>query len=91
MERQLRAVVRGYVQGVGYRVFAFRAARRLGVTGWVKNRPDGAVEVVAEGDEPTLRELVSELERGPSEAEVSHVDTAWGAAENTFAEFEIRG
>src|SRR5437867_4280165 len=62
MERQLHAVVRGYVQGVGYRVFALREAQRLGLTGWVRNRPDGAVEVMAEGAEEALQRFLPRLE-----------------------------
>jgi acylphosphatase len=88
--RRIGAVVRGYVQGVGYRLFALREAQRLGLTGWTRNRPDGAVEVVAEGTEEALRQFIGRLERGPAEAEVAHVDVQWGAGEGAFAGFEIR-
>jgi acylphosphatase len=91
MERkQVHAVVRGYVQGVGYRVFAQREARRLSLRGWVRNRPDGAVEVTAEGDEEALRQYVSRLDQGPAEAEVAHVELRWGPAAGEFSGFEIR-
>jgi acylphosphatase len=88
--RRLEAVVRGYVQGVGYRLFALREAQRLGLTGWARNRADGAVEVVAEGEEEALRQYLGRLEQGPSEAEVAHVDVQWGQAEGGFGEFGIR-
>jgi acylphosphatase len=87
---RVSAVVRGYVQGVGYRLFALREAQRLGLIGWTRNRPDGAVEVVAEGEEPSLRQYLVRLEQGPSEAEVAHVDVQWGPAEGGLAEFGIR-
>lgn len=65
--------VSGRVQGVGYRYFVLRAAERLSVSGYARNLPDGAVEVVAEGDERALAALEEELGRGPSFARVEHV------------------
>lgn len=87
---RVSAVIRGYVQGVGYRIFALREAQRRGLTGWTRNRPDGAVEVVAEGEAEMLREYLARLEQGPSEAEVAHVDVQWGPAEGAGTEFTIR-
>lgn len=55
--KQLHMVVRGRVQGVFFRASAQREARRLGVCGWVRNRPDGALEIVAEGEEAAVRDL----------------------------------
>ena len=49
-----RAVVRGRVQGVGYRLFALRGAQQLGLNGWVRNLPDGSVETFAEGEEAAM-------------------------------------
>jgi acylphosphatase len=87
---RVSAVVRGYVQGVGYRIFALREAQRRDLTGWTRNRPDGAVEVVAEGEAGVLRQYLARLEQGPSEAEVLHVDAQWGPAEGGWTEFVIR-
>jgi acylphosphatase len=87
---RVSAVVRGYVQGVGYRLFALREAQRLGLTGWTRNRADGAVEVVAEGEQDALRQYLARLEQGPSEAEVAHVDVQWQAAAGEFDQFQIR-
>jgi acylphosphatase len=87
--RRLEAVVRGYVQGVGYRAFAAREARSLGVIGMVGNEPDGSVCVIAEGEEGALREFIARLERGPSEAEVSHVDVQWRTPTGEFPAFRI--
>lgn len=70
----LRVLVRGRVQGVGYRWFVRERARELGVRGWVRNRRDGAVEVEAEGDLARLEELRRLLAKGPAGAVVSSVD-----------------
>ncbi len=87
---QVRAVVRGIVQGVGYRFFVRRQAAALGVRGYVRNLPDGAVEVVAEGDRHSLDQLLRALERGPSGAEVDDVRTEWSAGGSAFSGFQIR-
>lgn len=55
----------GYVQGVGFRYRAYHAARGLGLSGWVKNRSDGTVELEAEGTEDAIAELVAVMERHP--------------------------
>ena len=68
-----RFYVSGMVQGVGFRFFAQRAAERLGVGGYVKNLPDGRVEVYAIGQGEQLRSLRAELERGPRAASISGV------------------
>jgi acylphosphatase len=70
----LHALVRGRVQGVGFRWFVRERARELGIRGWVRNRGDGAVEVEAEGDAGTLEQLRHCLWKGPSGAHVSAVD-----------------
>ena len=68
-----RFLISGMVQGVGFRFFAQRVADRLGVAGYVKNLPDGRVEVYAVGQAGQLRALRMELERGPRSAEVLEV------------------
>ncbi len=74
----LRAVVRGRVQGVGFRDYARTRARSLGLTGYVRNLPDGrSVEVVAEGPRHDLERLADDLRRGPSGAHVTAVETDW--------------
>ena len=72
--RRLRVVVRGRVQGVGFRVSAASAARGLGVTGLVRNLPDGGVEAEIEGDPPALQAMVEYLGQGPPGARVTGVD-----------------
>ena len=68
-------IVRGRVQGVGFRWFAMRRAEELGLAGWVRNMEDGAVEVVAAGSEAALDEFEQELRRGPRGAQVSHLES----------------
>jgi len=86
---RLHAIVHGYVQGVGYRAFAAREGRRLGLDGMVRNRHDGTVEVVAEGGRRVLEEFLRLLERGPGEAEVQRVEARWGAAQGGKSGFQI--
>ncbi len=69
-----RAVVHGSVQGVGFRFSCAREAERLGVHGWVRNRSDGTVEAVVQGDPDAVDELLAWLRHGPRFADVSGVD-----------------
>ena len=88
-----RYLVRGRVQGVGFRYFTQAAAVRAGVGGWVRNHPDGTVEIAATGDADALARLEQEIRRGPPGARVDQVvvrvvddDTAG----TTHSEFAIR-
>ena len=87
---RLHAIVHGRVQGVGFRAATQRAAATQRLTGWVRNRWDGTVEVVAEGPQDAVRALERFLQRGPSTAEVSRVEAEYGAATNEFYGFNIR-
>jgi acylphosphatase len=69
----IHCYVSGRVQGVWYRASAQEEAKKLGLTGWAKNLPDGRVEVVACGSEETLMKFVAWLKKGPAKAEVSDV------------------
>jgi acylphosphatase len=69
-----RYIVVGRVQGVGYRYFVLRQAEALGLTGYARNRPDGSVEVVAEGAEGLLAQLEESLREGPSFSMVTAVE-----------------
>jgi acylphosphatase len=71
-----RVLVHGFVQGVGFRFAAERAARSRGVAGWVRNRSDGAVEAVFEGERDDVEALVDFCRRGPRGAQVERVDVA---------------
>ena len=70
-EAALRATARGLVQGVGFRIFVQRAAWQRGLRGYVRNMPDGAVEIVASGSRTLLDGLLDEIRRGPVGAHVS--------------------
>jgi acylphosphatase len=90
MER-LHAVIRGNVQGVGFRYFIQRRARQLGLQGWVRNNDDGSVELVAEGDKPQLEQLQMAAEEGPRMARVQRVETHWSSATGGLDDFELTG
>ena len=72
--KRVRAVVRGDVQGVGFRAATAHEARRAGVAGWVRNLRDGSVEVEAEGPPEAVDQLIKWLRRGPSLARVTAVE-----------------
>jgi len=90
MKQRLRAVVKGNVQGVGYRYFAVIRAGSLGLTGWVRNVPNGDVEVVAEGDESTLLRFEEMLKRGPMGAHIREVISVRLPATGEFPDFQVR-
>jgi acylphosphatase len=87
--KRFRASVRGRVQGVGFRAFAAREARRLGVNGWVRNEPDGSVLILAEGEDAAADAFLAWLRHGPSSAHVRSVDPEWLTAAGDLASFEI--
>ena len=87
---RLHAVVRGDVQGVGFRYFVQGRADELGLKGWVRNRADGSVECVAEGPRERLNKLLGELERGPAGADVEDVETDWTEPRGDVTSFSIR-
>jgi acylphosphatase len=74
MALQAHLTITGRVQGVGYRDWALATARRLGLTGWVRNRRDGAVEALIVGDDGAVGEMIEACQRGPSMARVEAVD-----------------
>lgn len=89
-DARLKAIIEGYVQGVGFRAFVMHKAKDLGVRGWVRNRRDGSVEVVAEGDRPSLDNLLVALRRGPVSARVTDVKGQWQAATGEFRDFDVK-
>lgn len=86
----MEASVIGQVQGVFFRQFTLREAQRLKLVGWVANRPDGTVRVVAEGDENILRQFLGLLHKGPPAARVDDLDIVWTAATGEFTDFRVR-
>ncbi len=89
-ERRLHAVVHGRVQGVGYRATTLDEARRLGLAGWVRNRVDGSVEVLAEGSEAKLNLFLAYLQRGPWGAHVASVAADWDEAQGAPMPFQVK-
>jgi acylphosphatase len=83
-------VVTGHVQGVGFRFTTVDQAQRLGVRGWVRNQPDGSVEVQAEGERAAVEALVRYLHRGPPGARVDDVALRWDAHVGDLGPFRAR-
>ena len=81
--------VRGRVTGVYFRAAAQREARRLGICGWVRNRNDASVEILAEGEEESVKELVSWAHHGPSAARVEGVDIRYRSYTGEYPDFRI--
>ena len=88
--KHISATVFGRVQGVAFRAHTQMEAARLGLVGYVANRPDGTVRVEAEGSEAALRTLDAWLQHGPPAARVTRVDTIWSEASGQFHSFQIR-
>jgi acylphosphatase len=86
----VQATVYGYVQGVFFRAFVSHWADELGLTGYVRNLPSGAVEVVAEGEKKQLEKLISQLKVGPPSAEVEKLVTNWSEYTGKYAGFNVR-
>ena len=87
--QRLHAHVEGLVQGVGFRYFVLREAQAQHLTGWVRNRYDGRVEVVAEGELANLNRLLAALRTGPISSDVTRVDYAFEAAQGDFDRFSV--
>ena len=88
--RRIQAHVRGRVQGVAYRASTRHEARRLGLTGWVRNEPDGSVRLEAQGSADAVEALRVWLARGPSLAQVTGVDVGELAVVAGEADFVVR-
>ncbi len=87
-QEQLHAKVMGRVQGVGFRFFVIETAQQLGLTGWVRNRWDDSVEVLAEGEREQLEKLLAALHRGPSLAHVTQVQHEWNPPSGAYQRFQ---
>ena len=88
--RCLEATVQGRVQGVWFRASTQERARELGLTGWVKNNPDGSVSLMAHGTASQLEQLVSFLHDGPPLAEVTGVEVQWTQPGEPLHDFVIQ-
>ncbi|MEK6869623.1 MAG: acylphosphatase [Nanoarchaeota archaeon] len=88
--QRVHIVIYGLVQGVFFRSNAKKAAETLGLRGYARNMPDSSVEVVAEGSEEKIKELIVFCKKGPRAARVDKVNVHIEEARNDFKDFEIR-
>jgi acylphosphatase len=89
--KRVHLLISGRVQGVFFRAYTREEAQHLGLTGWVKNRYDGKVEAVFEGEEPKLEQMITWCHQGPSYARVVNVEVNWEEYTGEFNSFSIRG
>ncbi len=90
MKKQVRAIVSGEVQGVGYRYKVFHVAARHNLEGYVRNLPDGNVEVVAEGEEDELKRFLEAINVRDGFVRVAEVKASFSSTTNEFEGFTIR-
>jgi acylphosphatase len=91
MAKELRVIrIHGKVQGVGYRFFATRVARRLGLKGTIQNLRDGTVEALVEGEKQTIDDWIEELKEGPRYAEVSRIDQEVKDFSGRLPDFDVK-
>lgn len=88
--QRVHVIVRGDVQGVGFRWFVVRSAAGLGLDGWVMNRADRAVELIAEGTTNALEQLLAAVREGPPAGRVGSVEVSRSPAVGGLAGFRIR-
>ncbi|MFX1319796.1 MAG: acylphosphatase [Promethearchaeota archaeon] len=87
--RAIQALVQGRVQGVFFRAYTRDKAHQLGVTGWVRNNPDGTVECYAQGEDPAIEEFIRFLHRGSPSAYVDNVAIIEVQVDSTLRDFKI--
>lgn len=88
-QARLNLKISGRVQGVFFRAETARKARSLGLVGWVRNAPDGTVEVVAEGEKEALERLYAWCQKGSSFAQVEKVEAEWESYQGEFKKFGV--
>jgi acylphosphatase len=90
MKTCINVKISGIVQGVWFRASTKQKAEQLGITGWVKNTPDGNVEAVFEGDEDIIKEMLQWCQQGPPHARVENVEVKNQDSINGFDNFSIK-
>jgi acylphosphatase len=89
--KSFRAILKGYVQGVGFRYYAMRMAQRFGnIKGFIRNLPDGSVEVVAEGPDEALESFLDSIKQGPSAAIIEQVEVEWLPYTGQYRDFTVK-
>ena len=89
VSQRVKITVFGDVHYVGFRFSTIEVARDLALVGWVKNEPDGTVQIVAEGEKEKLENLVTWAKQGPPLAKVEKIEVVWGSATREFSGFEV--
>lgn len=89
MDVCVKLTIKGRVQGVGFRWFAQKEARRLGVNGYVKNLLGGDVEIEAEGEQKSIDEFIHQMRKGPAFSHVTDVLTEWREYRNKYDTFQV--
>ena len=87
---RLHVIIKGIVQGVGFRFFVFNHGQQLQLNGWVRNRINGAVEVLAEGQRHELEKFLDLICQGPSHAQVEKTEVKWLEAQSDLPPFTVR-
>lgn len=82
--------IHGKVQGVGYRFYATRVARRLGLKGWIQNLRDGSVEALVEGEPQAIDEWIDDVREGPRYAEVTKIDQEVREFSGKLGDFDVK-
>ncbi|MFH2071006.1 MAG: acylphosphatase [Elusimicrobiota bacterium] len=90
MQSRIHIIIDGEVQGVGYRYFAVRLAQSLGIVGWVLNKPDGSVEIDAEGEKTDLDRFIARLKTEHKWAIVKSVETNWFDPTGNYSNFFVK-
>jgi acylphosphatase len=89
-QNRVHLIIHGDVQGVFFRDFVNKTANILKLKGWVRNAPEGTVEVVAEGEKENLNELIERCKKGPPFASVENISIEWAEATEEFSDFTTR-
>jgi len=89
-QSRVRVRISGFVQGVYFRAYARKEAQKQGLYGWVRNRADGTVEAVVEGQESAVQAFIAWCHRGPPSAHVADVQVTWEPYRGEFDTFTIR-
>ena len=91
MSKELRVLrIHGKVQGVGYRFFATRVARRMGLKGWITNERDGTVAAAVEGEKEAIDDWIQQLKEGPRYAEVTKIDQEAKEFTGKLPDFDVK-
>jgi acylphosphatase len=87
---RLHVIVSGIVQGVGFRFFVFNHGRQMQLSGWVRNKINGTVEILTEGHRHELEKFLDLINQGPSHAQVEKTDVSWLVAQSDLPPFTVR-